>query len=241
MYSKKGKFMLVVMMITTANWIFGQQNEFGLLANVGISKFHKIRSLGGLERRIGRLNPHYSESFESGIYYRKTFRNNTFIKIELSYNRLKEKHSINNQVISELEVISRNPYEFRWIDVGEVKEAKEIRNHNAVNFPAFIGMNYRKFFIEIGFGGSLVWETNRSIYIDEVINGEEKIEESRRQRNGYSFVQKLYRVNLGYDLSNRIILKINGYRAIENDEPQKYYTEYSIGLEYRLLKRKAKW
>jgi len=241
MLSKKGKYLLFVIMITTTQLIYGQQNELGLLANVGVSKFHKTRSLGGLERQLGKLTPQYSECFESGMYYRKTFRNNTFIKIEVSYNRLRGKHTIRNQRIKELEVISRNPYEFRWIDVGEVKRAKEVRNHNAINFPGFIGINYRKFFFEIGYGGSLIWETDRSIYINEVIKGEEKIDKTKTRRKGYSFVQRLYRVNLGYEVSDKMILKLNGYRAVENDDPQKYYTEYSIGLEYRLLKRKARW
>ncbi|MEZ5045142.1 MAG: hypothetical protein R2828_34930 [Saprospiraceae bacterium] len=242
MLSKKGKFMMLMLLLATSNMMYSQRNEMGILTNIGISKFHNkeiIRS----HRIIVGVMPKYSESYEGGAYYRKTFNNKTFFKLELSYNRLKEKHIARNQRITERGIISSNPIEYGWIDIGEITEAREIRNHNAINFPVYFGFHRKKLLFELGFGGSLVWATNRSITVNEVIRGEEKSQGSISNDNDSPKTRRLFRVNTGYVLSEKTKLKLNGYWTTEKGEPNslRYYTEFSIGLAYQLLNRKARW
>lgn len=242
MLSKKGKFMMLILLLATSNLMYSQRNELGILTNIGINKFHN-REIIRSHRIIGDVVPKYSESYEGGAYYRKTFNNKTFFKFELSYNRLKEKQVSSDQRITEREIISRNPIKYGWVDIGEITEAREIRNHNAINFPVYFGFHLKKLFFELGFGGSLIWATNRSITVNEIIRGEEKSQVSISNDNDTPKIRRLFRVNTGYVLSEKTKLKLNGYWTTEKGEPNslRYYTEFSIGLEYQLLNRKARW
>lgn len=236
MISRFGKTIFLLLMTVTIS--SGQSSEFGILSGIGVGKFHFERRGSGYYTLTEKLSSRYKESIDVGVYFRLASKFGLYLKSELAYNRFHDYQSTENQPYT----VYRFYYDpFRTVELeGFIFIAEEDRLYESINFPFYIGYERSNFFLEFGYGGAMNWYTRKSYYEEISVDTELKVSESDSGENGYNFVYQLFRVSFGYNILPHLRIKVNGSQVRKNGEQEKFYKQYQIGVEYRLLKGKTK-
>lgn len=231
MLSKKGKYLLMIIMITTSNLIYSQQNEFGFLADYGISEVYKEKY-----HKSKKYPKIYSRSFDFGFYFKKRIKRNVFFKIELTYNEFRDHYQFGNRSIYEWQLVSTDPRRGEYVKIGELILGETKVDYQGINFPISLGYERGRWFAEIGYGGSVRREFHRYEYRQKIIGNKEEIYESDRQGNLYTFVDHLFKASVGMRIFEALSIKMSILESFKNEGFERLYSQYIIGFEYRILR-----